>query len=220
VKIAPYGAWVSPISVDHLIGSSVGLSAVQIDGEHIYWLESRADERGRTSLWRRSLSGGEPVEVTPPPAYVRDRVHEYGGGEYHVSGSILVYSEFTDGRLYAVQDTGAPQPITPEAEFRFGDIRVHPDRGLVLAVREDHSLGGEPTNTLVALDLEGPNLDGGKVLCRGADFYSTPELSASGRFAWTQWNHPNMPWDFTMIMTGTWNGDMIIHKQGCRGRLG
>jgi dipeptidyl aminopeptidase/acylaminoacyl peptidase len=219
VRIAPYGSWVSPITVDHLIGSSVGLSAVQIDGEHIYWLESRADERGRTSLWRRSLSGGEPDEVTPPPAYVRDRVHEYGGGEYHVSGGILVYSEFTDGRLYAVRG-GAPQPITPEAEFRFGDIRVHPARGLVLAVREDHSGSGEPTNTLVALDLEGPNPDGGRVLCRGADFYSTPELSASGRLAWTQWNHPNMPWDSTTIMIGTLSGDTIIDSQVIAGGSG
>jgi dipeptidyl aminopeptidase/acylaminoacyl peptidase len=220
VKVAPYGSWISPISVDHLVGSSVGLSAAQIAGEHVYWLESRADERGRTSLWRRQLSGGEPVEVTAQPAYVRNRVHEYGGGEYHVSGGILVYSEFTDGRLYAVRGDNTPQPITPEGELRFGDIRVHPDRGLVLAVREDHSSGGEPTNTIVALDLEGPNTDGGTVLCGGADFYSTPELSASGRLAWTQWNHPNMPWDSTRIMVGSLSGAMITRSQVVAGGPG
>jgi len=203
----------SPISVDHLIGSSIGLSAVQIDAGHVYWLESRAHERGRTSLWRQSLSGDDSVEVTPPPAYVRDRVHEYGGGEYHVSGGDLVYSEFRDGRLYAVRGTGTPQPITPEGPFRFGDIRVHPDRRLVLAVREDHSGSGEPTNTIVALDLDRPNLDAGVVLCGGADFYSTPELSRSGRLAWMQWNHPDMPWDSTMIMTGSLSGTMIIESQ-------
>ena len=217
MKIAPYGSWKSPISVDHLIGSSVGLSAVQIDGRHVYWLESRADERGRTSLWRRLLSGGEPVEITSHPAYVRDRVHEYGGGEYHVSGGTLVYSEFADGRLYTIQGDGPPQPITPEGELRFGDIRVHPDRGLVLAVREDHSGGGEPTNSIVALDLEGPNLDGGTVLCGGADFYSTPELSASGHLAWTQWNHPNMPWDSTTVMVGSLIRAMITSSQAIAG---
>jgi hypothetical protein len=47
-------------------------------------------------------------------------VHEYGGGEYHVAHGILVYSEFTDGRLYAMRSEGTPQPITPEAEYRFG----------------------------------------------------------------------------------------------------
>ena len=207
----------SPISVDHLIASSVGLSAVQIDGDYLYWLESRADERGRSSLWRRLLSGGEPVEVTPPPAYVRDRVHEYGGGEYHASSGTVVYSEFTDGRLYTVRSVGGPRPITPESAFRFGDIRVHPDRGLVLAVREDHSGAGEPINTIVALDLDGPNPDGGTVLCSGADFYSTPELSASGRLAWVEWHHPNMPWDSTAIMTGFLSGAVITDSQAVAG---
>jgi dipeptidyl aminopeptidase/acylaminoacyl peptidase len=217
VTIAPYGSWESTISVDRLIASSVGLSAVQIDGRHVYWLESRAAEGGRTGLWRRLIAGGEPVEVTPAPAYVRDRVHEFGGGEYHVSAGAVVYSEFSDDRLYSVRGAAEPQPITPEGAFRFGDIRVHPDRGLVLAVREDHSGSGEPVNTIVALDLDGPNPDGGAVLCAGADFYSTPELSASGRLAWTQWNHPNMPWDSTTIMVGYLSGSRIINSQPVAG---
>lgn len=220
MRIAPYGSWVSPISVDLLIGSSVGLSAVQIDGDYVYWLESRADERGRTGLWRRLLSGGEPVEITPPFAYVRDRVHEYGGGEYHVSGGIVGYSEFSDGRLYVIRDDGVPNALTPEGELRFGDIRVHPDLGLVLAVREDHSVTGEPVNAIVALDLDGPNLDGGTVLCGGADFYSTPELSASGHLAWTEWNHPNMPWDSTTVMIGSLSGGRIIDSQAIAGGIG
>ena len=220
MRIAPYGSWVSPISVDHLIGSSVGLSSVQIDGDKVYWLESRADERGRASLWRRLLSGGEPVEVTPSTACVRDRVHEYGGGEYHVSGGTVVYSEFSDGRLYAVRDDTAPRPITPEGALRFGDIRVHPDWDLVLAVREDHSGVAEPINTIVALDLDGPNSDGGTVLCSGADFYSTPELSANGRLAWTQWNHPNMPWDSTTIMIGSLSSRVITDNQAIAGGTG
>ena len=140
------------------------------------------------------------------------QVHEYGGGEYHVSGGTVVHSS-SDGRLYAVRGDGEPRPITPEADFRFGDIRVHPERGLVLAVREDHSGTGEPINTIVALDLDGPNPDGGAVLCSGADFYSTPELSASGRLAWTQWNHPNMPWDSTTIMIGSLSGAVITDSQ-------
>jgi dipeptidyl aminopeptidase/acylaminoacyl peptidase len=207
----------SPISVDQLTASSVGLSAVQIDGPQVYWLEVRADEGGRASLWRRPLAGGEPAEVTPAPAYVRDRVHEYGGGEYHVSGGTVVYSDYSDGRLYAVSGDGKPRPITPEGAFRFGDIRVHPERGLVLAVREDHSGGGEPANTIVALDLDGPNPAGGAVLCAGADFYSTPELSASGRLAWTQWNHPNMPWDSTTIMVGSLSGTTIMSSRSVAG---
>ena len=190
---------------------------MQIEGGHVYWLESRPDQGGRASLWRRHIAGGEPVEVTPAPAYVRDRVHEYGGGEYHVSGGTVVYSEFSDGRLYAVQGDDQPQPITPAGAWRFGDIRVHSERRLVLAVREDHSGGGEPANTIVALDLDGPNADGGAVLCAGADFYSTPELSVGGVLAWTQWNHPNMPWDSTAIMVGALSGKTIMNSQPVAG---
>ncbi len=217
VAIAPYGSWISPISVDDLTTSSVGLSAVQIDGQYVYWLEVRAAEGGRASLWRRLIAGGEPAEVTPAPVYVRDKVHEYGGGEYHVSGGTVVYSEYSDGRLYVGPGDGEPRPITPEGAFRFGDIRVHPERGIVLAVREDHSGDDYPANTIVALDLDGPNADGGAVLCEGADFYSTPELSANGRLAWTQWNHPHMPWDSTTIMVGSLTGRTVVSSQSIAG---
>ncbi|MDB5244034.1 MAG: putative family peptidase, partial [Spirosoma sp.] len=199
MSTAPYGSWVSTLSIDDLTSGSTGLGAPTIDEGRLYWLESRADQGGRSSLWRRDLSGGEAQELTPAPAYLRDRVHEYGGGEYAVAGGELVYSEFSDGRLYRLGPDGSATAITPPGSLRYADIRVHPDRSLVLAVREDHGGAGEAENTIVALDLAGPNADGGAVLCRGADFYSTPELSRDGRLAWTQWDHPNMPWDSTEI---------------------
>ena len=99
----PYGSWASPLSVEHLTSASTGLAAVRIDGDQLYWLESRADQGGRSSVWRRSVAGGEPTELTPAPAYVRDRVHEYGGGEFDVDGGVVVYSEFTDGRVYRLR---------------------------------------------------------------------------------------------------------------------
>ena len=203
---APYGSWASPITVETLTTATVGLSAVRVDGDQLYWLESHADQAGRTGLWRRPLAGGAAAEVTPAPAYVRNRVHEYGGGEYAVRDGLVVYTEYSDGRVYRVADGAPPQPLTPAGGFRYGDLRLHPDRELVLAVREDHTAGGEPVNTIVSLDLTGPNDDGGTVLCAGADFYTTPELSEAGRLAWTQWNHPDMPWDSSQVMVGSLSG--------------
>ena len=205
---APYGSWASSISVEALTSGSIGLGSVQIDGDQLYWLESYPDQGGRTTLWRRPLDDGPAVEVTPGSAYLRNRVHEYGGGEYAVRAGVIVYTELSDGRIHRLEN-GEDQPITPPGAFHYGDLRVHPDRGLVLAVREDHSGGGEPVNTIVALDLAGPNAAGGTVLCSGADFYSTPELSQSGRLAWTQWDHPNMPWDAAVIMVGNLAGSAV-----------
>jgi dipeptidyl aminopeptidase/acylaminoacyl peptidase len=201
---APYGSWPSPVTLDQLTAASVGLSEVRVDGGHLYWLESHADEGGRCSLWRAPVAGGDPVEVTPPTANVRNRVHEYGGGAYDVRDGVVVYSEITDGRLYRVDASGAVRALTPAGELRFADVSVHPDRGLVLAVREDHRGDGECVNTLVAVDLDPAGQPSpGTVLCSGADFYSTPELAPDGRLAWVQWDHPAMPWDVTTLAVGT-----------------
>ncbi|WP_375432751.1 prolyl oligopeptidase family serine peptidase [uncultured Friedmanniella sp.] len=204
---APYGSWTSPITADHLTSASVGLSEVRVDGSDLYWLESRADQGGRIGVWRAPLAGGDPVEVTPGSANVRTRAHEYGGGAYDVLDGVVVYSDMTDGRLRVVRDGTTSEPITPAADLRYADLRVHPDLDLVLAVREDHRGGGEAINTIVALELAGPNADGGRVLCVGADFYATPELSPDGRLAWVQWLHPAMPWDATALLVGRLDRD-------------
>ena len=196
-----YGSWPSPVSVEMLTASVVGLSAPAFDGDRLYWLEARPEQAGRTSLWREGPDG-DPEEVTPEPWNVRSRVNEYGGGEYAVAGGVVVFSELSDGRLYVIRAGGEPQPITPTAALRYADLRLHVDRSLVLAVREDHRAPGEPVTTLVALELAGDNAEGGRVLCSGADFYASPELSLDDRLAWTEWNHPNMPWEATAIMVG------------------
>jgi dipeptidyl aminopeptidase/acylaminoacyl peptidase len=217
---APYGSWASPISVQSLTTAAVGLSAVRIDADQLYWLESHPDQGGRVGLWRRPVAGGNVTEVTPAPAYVRNRVHEYGGGEYAVRDGLVVYSEDRDGRVYRVVDGAPPQPLTPTGAFRYGDLRVHPDRGLVLAIREDHTNGAEPANTIVSLNLAGPNDDGGTVLCAGADFYATPELSEDGRLAWTQWSHPDMPWDCSQVMVGSLSAAAVSDMRAVAGGPG
>ncbi len=151
---APYGSWASPVTVDQLTSASVGLSEVRVDGADLYWLEAHPEQAGRCGVWRAPLAGGEAVEATPPTANVRTRVHEYGGGAYGVRDGVLVYSEMSDGRLYRVDGTGEPRALTSAGDVRFADVRVHPARGLVLAVREDHRGAGECVNTLVAVALD------------------------------------------------------------------
>lgn len=194
-QVAPYGSWKSPIA-PQLVGAAVlRLSAPAMRGDDIYWCEGRPAELGRVALVRRTPDG-ETRDVIPAPFNVRTRVHEYGGVSYWVTEDALYFSNFADQRLYCLRPAAAPQPITPDAAFRYADCIPDARRGRLIAVREDHTRpgGGEPVNALVGLDLGGENA--GQVLASGHDFYASPRLSPDGaHLAWLAWRHPNMPWD-------------------------
>lgn len=202
MPVAPYGAWRSPISSDLIVAQSVSLPEVRIDRGRVYWLEGRPQERGRYVV-----VSADHGDLTPAPFNVRTRVHEYGGGAWTVAAGVLYFSNFGDGRIYSSAGpwparsepaaAGAgPQPITPEAPFRYADILVGPGHH-ILAVREDHTATGrEPINTIVRIDPAGR----AGILAQGHDFFSTPRLSPDGRhFAYLAWDHPRMPWEGTEL---------------------
>ena len=37
----PYGAWPSPVTAKVITAGTVGLSGVTVDGQDVYWVESR-----------------------------------------------------------------------------------------------------------------------------------------------------------------------------------
>ena len=191
---ASYGSWASPVPIDLLVADSVGLGSPVFDGDDIYWQEGRPADAGRQVVVRRRADGSM-ADVSPAGVNVRSRVHEYGGGAYAVDHGEVVYSNWADGRLYRVSANGAePTALTPEGALRYADLTFDRRRGRVLAVREDHTAGGEAVNTIVAVPLDGSGA--ADVLVQGADFLSSPRPSPDGtRLAWLTWNHPNMPWD-------------------------
>ncbi len=195
--IAPYGAWKSPITSDLIVAGAVGLGGITVDGEDVYWLESRPTERGRSALARRSADG-QIADAIPAPFNVRTRVHEYGGGEYLAAGREVFFVNFADQRVYRLAPGGdaAPQPITPELPLRYADFVLDRGRGRLICIREDHTDPAHPpVSTVVSLELT-CDPDGGRVLASGNDFYASPRLSPDGsRLAWLTWHNPNMPWD-------------------------
>ncbi|MGH8933070.1 MAG: S9 family peptidase [Egibacteraceae bacterium] len=195
----PYGCWPSPIGPEALARNARGLGPVAFlaHGDQPCWQESRPDEGGRNTVvcWR----DGEVVDLVPPHANVRSRVHEYGGGSFTpLPDGSLVYTEFSDQRLYRVEPGAAPAPLTPERTgpaVRYADGEPDPARELLYAVRERH-LDNEVVNDLVAVDL-GEAVDA-RVVGQGHDFFSSPTRSPHGRrLAWLSWDHPRMPWDGT-----------------------
>ena len=212
-KTAPYGSWKSPITSDLIVAQSISLSDVRLDGGNIYWLEGRPQEQGR-SVVVRAAEGPAPTDMIPAPFNARTRVHEYGGGSWAVRDGAVTFSNFADGRLYRLApDASVPQPLTPEPpardrQWRFADGVIDHRRNRWIGVREDHTAGGEPVNTIVAVDLGGGAA--GHVLASGHDFYASPRLSRDGNWlAWLAWDHPNMPWNGTMLYLAAVGADGV-----------
>lgn len=203
--IAPYGSWPSPIDVELVAGSAVGLAEPWIDGGDVYWLEGRPAEEGRRTLLRRTAAGAT-VELTRAPFNVRSRVHEYGGGSYLAAGGLVVASSGADGRLWRLDPEGRtdPRPLTPEGPWRYADLRADPSRPRLYAVRETHDEAAPDDASRVRNELVAIHLDGstgpGQVLVSGPDFVAAPRPDPSGRLlAWLEWDRPDMPWDATRL---------------------
>ena len=202
-KVAPYGSWASPITIDLLLKGTVQMrnQMVRWDGDDLYWSELRPDEGGRIVVCQRRASG-EVRDMTPPGFNARSRVHEYGGGHFAVAGGTVWFTNFADQRLYRQDGSEGPRPITAAADVRHADMTVDSGRGRLYAVREDHTTGAsEAVNSIVSLDAQGQQDT--FTIAAGNDFYSSPKLSPDGkRIAWTTWNHPNMPWDGSEVWIG------------------
>ena len=198
MTIGPYGSWRSPITSELIVGETVRLDQVALDGAAIYWSESQPQKQGRCFIHRHTGSGIEPVTPDNEQKFnVRSRVHEYGGGAFAVAGGVVWFSNFADQRLYRQAPGEAPRPITPAGArpgaLRYADPVFDARRGRLIAVGEEHGGAGQPVNFLHAIDAAGARPP--EVLVSGADFYASPRLSPDGtRLAWLTWNHPHMPW--------------------------
>jgi dipeptidyl aminopeptidase/acylaminoacyl peptidase len=203
-RTAPFGSWSSPITSDLIVASTIGLSGILLDGTDTYWLESWPQGNGRSAIVR-CAEGASPADVTPGPPRageaafnVRTRVHEYGGGSYLVSDGVIYFCNDADQRLYRQELGRIPAAITPDPPcprgLRYADGVMDARRGRMIWVREDHTTPApEPVNTLVEVPLQGSQP--ARVLESGRDFYAAPRLSPdSGKLAWLEWSHPNMPW--------------------------
>ena len=204
--VAPYGAWVSPISAEAVADSGHSVSGAQFIGADVWWLEARPAEGGRYALRRAGADG--PEDVLPAPWNARSRVHEYGGGAWTATpDGLLVFAEFTDQRLYRLDEPGGrPVPLTPEppetAAWRYGELQLL-RLGEIWCVRERHGADGRVSRDIAVVPIDGSAADDESAIrsvVAGSHFLAAPRLSPDGRrLAWIAWEHPQMPWDGTEL---------------------
>lgn len=200
VEISEFGSWRTPVTAELVVAAGIRVSGVVADGSDVVWSERRPAEGGRTQLVRRGADGAR-TELLPDGFDARTAVHEYGGGDWWASGGFVWFANWSDQRLYrAGGDAPIPltaEPATPRA-VRFADGVVHGDH--IYAVRETHGrrAGQDVRNELVRLAAHTPSE--AEVLVSGPDFVAAPRISADGaKLAWVSWDHPNMPWDDTVL---------------------
>jgi dipeptidyl aminopeptidase/acylaminoacyl peptidase len=193
----PYGTWPSPVRPETL-GRGIRLDEVQwtADGKNLVWLEGRSGQ----GVLVCQAEGDAPRDVTETHN-VRGTVG-YGGGDFCAGREFLVFAE-KNGRLYRVAlEGGEPFPITPEFGSAAAPV-ISPDSRWVLFV---HSY--ERKDCLALVDAAGKQWP--RILAEGADFYMQPVWNPAGdRIAWIEWNHPQMPWDGTLLKTAVFSADRL-----------
>ena len=212
--ISPYGSWASPITTDMITTNAVRIEEITCDRDDIYWLEFRASEAGRQVIVRYSPDG-TISDVTPPDYNVRNRVHEYGGGSYHVFQGIVYFCNYRDQRIYKLVLEKEPVPITPENFGRYADLVLDEKRKRLICILEQHGSNEKDVrNSLAAVALDGN--DPVEILVSGNDFYSNPRISPDGsQLCWLTWNHPNMPWDGCELWIGSIDRTGKIVRSRC-----
>lgn len=204
--IAAYGSWQSPIDPVVLFEQPSAPQYPVFYRGRYYWVEARARENGRLVLVQLDQDGVEHC-MTSDGYSIRTRVHEYGGKCFIVANDSVIFSNDSDGRLYVqpLEPVASPAPLTLDTgnAASFVDLAIAPGGRYLFAVMERSCAEGENENTLVAVELGRDSPVVPVSVVAGADFYACPVVDHdNNRLSWIEWDHPNMPWDRTRLVTG------------------
>jgi len=155
-----YGSWPSPITGEKLTQGSVNLNEPQINDAGIFWLTSRPEDKGRTTIVFQAAGDGRDHQrdLLPAPFDVRTHIHEYGGGSYLADGEQVFFVNNADQRVYQynfLDEDAEPTPLSPEGNYRYSDFCIDAERDQLICVCEIHREGKEPKNCVIALQLDG-----------------------------------------------------------------
>lgn len=162
--------------------------------QDLYWVESID---GRGILFRLRPDGS--AQAISGESDVRGTVG-YGGGEFDLAAHSLIFADKSGSLFRASLDhDDKPKAVTPAFTMAAAPA-ISPDEQWVLYVYQQ----GE-TDGLAICRTHG--LTWPTQLVLGADFYMQPAWHPSGEMiAWTEWNHPHMPWEASAVKIGKLGG--------------
>lgn len=186
--IKQFGLWPSPISASRL---SKGISFSDVAWDH-----------DGSLVWRETRGGQGVLVIQPPDGNApRDLNSEfsasagvgYGGGDFTAGHGWVYFVEKQSKRIYRQPtQTGIAHPITP-AFGAAASPTISPQGQFLLYI---HTYEGK--DCLALVDVEGQKWP--QKLISGNDFYMQPCWHPGGeKIAWIAWNHPQMPWDGTVL---------------------
>ncbi|MEV4210058.1 prolyl oligopeptidase family serine peptidase [Micromonospora sp. NPDC049662] len=170
---------VAAVSLADAVSASVSYDQLRVSDGTLYWLETRPDAGGVTTLTRWRADEGK-FDASPAGFNVTNNVHAYGGGSFAIAGESLWC--VGEGGLYEGRHGGELDLVSRAS---LGDLTL--GDGELLAVREsDHG------DELIAFPLTGARQLRTLVASRG--FLSAPRPGPSS-LAWCAWTERDMPWD-------------------------
>lgn len=203
-----------PVPAVDLVRGSHDLSFVSRVGSRSYWVRIDRDAAAPGRLMC-SDGTGAAHPVLPDDIRVGSSVYGYGSRPYAVSGHsasgpTVFFVGAHDQLLYRWAQGGEVTLLSPPTDdvTRYAAPAPSPDGRLLYAVRERHLTTGV-SHDIVSVTTDGRGLI--EVIAAGHDFYGALAVSPDGtRIAYVAWDHPNMPWDQSVLHELGPAGDVVI----------
>ena len=180
----PYGLWNGHIDPD-LVANRARVSDLKwnSDGSGLVFT-------ARSTLFRKT--DGKPLEAVQTGQGVYGSVG-YGGGDLDVHGDLTVFCSGDNG-LFAVRAGSDRAVRLTNDRFDRSTPVISPNGKYVAYATTDGD-----HDQIALLELSGYAWP--RLWIKGSDFYMQPEWSPDGtKFAWAEWDHPEMPWSGSRVM--------------------
>ena len=189
----PWGRWPSPLSCELAASLALSFSSVRGQADTLFWIEGRPELEGRRVVVSQA-KGRSPSVISPLGLSLSSRVHEYGGGEFALRGSldVQIVGVRSDQALiaFAPHDRHVSVLLSAGNETARGDLRCSGD---VVTFVEEVRHRDQVTRSIQALVLGTAKRS---VLAEGRSFYAGARLSDDQRrLLYVCWDHPHMSWE-------------------------